>query len=65
MRFTAAITTEGEWYVAQCLEVDVASQGRSLDEARDNLAEALALHFEDQESPIAEPAVIVPIDVAV
>lgn len=65
MRVTAAITTEGDWFVAQCLEVDIASQGRSLDEARDNLAEALALYFEDQKSPIAEPAVIVSIDVAV
>jgi predicted RNase H-like HicB family nuclease len=26
-RFSASITQEGEWYVAQCLEVDVVSQG--------------------------------------
>jgi hypothetical protein len=32
-RFTASITQEGEWYVAQCLEVDVASQGATEDEA--------------------------------
>ena len=25
--FTASVWQEGEWYVAQCLEVDVASQG--------------------------------------
>ena len=65
MRLTAAISKDGEWYVAQCLEVDVASQGHTLDEARDNLAEALALHFEDEDVQIGDPPVIVPIDIAV
>ncbi len=44
--FTASIWREGEWYVAQCLEVDVASQGESEEAAVSNLREALALHFE-------------------
>lgn len=65
MSLTAAISKDGEWFVAQCLEVDIASQGRSLDEARDNLAEALALHFEDEDADIGDPPVIVPIDIAV
>jgi predicted RNase H-like HicB family nuclease len=43
--FNAVITNEGQWYVAQCLEVDVASQGKSEDEAMRNLNEALLLHF--------------------
>jgi predicted RNase H-like HicB family nuclease len=45
-RFTASIIQEGEWYVAQCLEVDVASQGATEDEALANLCEALELYFE-------------------
>ena len=44
--FRASITREDDWYVAQCLEVDVASQGRSEAEALASLREALALHFE-------------------
>lgn len=48
MRLTAAITQEGDWYVARCLEVEVASQGRTPEEAEDNLKEALELYFEDQ-----------------
>lgn len=43
--FRASIWREGEWYVAQCLDVDVASQGESEAEALDNLSEALRLHF--------------------
>ena len=33
VRLTAAITHEGPWYVARCLEVDVTSEGPSLDQA--------------------------------
>ena len=43
--FTASIWREGDWFVAQCLEVDVASQGATKQEALDNLREALELHF--------------------
>ena len=43
---TAIIETEGDGYVALCPEVDVASQGDTVAEARANLQEALALFFE-------------------
>ncbi len=44
--FTASVWREGDWYVAQCLEIDVASQGESEEKAVENLQEALELHFE-------------------
>jgi predicted RNase H-like HicB family nuclease len=44
-RFSASVWQEGDWYVAQCLEVDVASQGASEEEALANLHEALELYF--------------------
>ncbi|HLM58722.1 MAG TPA: type II toxin-antitoxin system HicB family antitoxin [Pyrinomonadaceae bacterium] len=43
--FTASVWQEGEWFVAQCREVDVASQGLSEEEALENLRDALELHF--------------------
>jgi predicted RNase H-like HicB family nuclease len=46
-RFTATVWQEDDWYVAQCLEVDVASQGETEEEALANLEEALTLHFEE------------------
>ena len=49
--FTAVITHEGEWYVAQCVEVNVASQGRTPAEAIDALREALELRFEGEDLP--------------
>lgn len=43
---TSSVTIEDGYYIAQCLEVDVASQGTSKHEAVANLREALALYFE-------------------
>ena len=45
-RLTAIIEREDEGYVSLCPEVDVASQGGSIEEARSNLIEALTLFFE-------------------
>ena len=45
-QLTAIVEREGDGYVALCPEVDVASQGSTVAEARDNLEEALALFFE-------------------
>ncbi len=44
--FKAGVSREGDWFVAQCLEVDVASQGPTEEQALANLEQALALHFE-------------------
>lgn len=44
--FTASVWQKGSWFVAQCLEVDIASQGETEAEALSNLSEALSLHFE-------------------
>ena len=45
-QLTAIIEREGNGYVALCPEVDVASQGDTIDKARRNLKEALELFFE-------------------
>lgn len=48
--FTAVIEQDEDWYVALCPELDIASQGRSVEEARNNLAEAIELFFEVADS---------------
>ncbi len=65
MHFTAAVTHEAPWYVARCLEVEVASQGTSADEALANLKEALELYFEGEPLPEGiEPPVIATVEIA-
>ena len=51
--FSASIWREDDLYVAQCLEVDVASQGTTEDEVLQNLREALELHFESPQATAA------------
>ncbi|MBE9142042.1 type II toxin-antitoxin system HicB family antitoxin [Planktothrix mougeotii] len=52
-KFTAIIEREDDGYVALCPELDIASQGNSIEEARNNLIEALELFFE-----VADPSEI-------
>ena len=49
LEFSAVVWKEGDLYVALCPELDVASQGRSVEEAISNLREALELYFEDED----------------
>ena len=45
-QLTAIIGREGDGYVALCPELDIASQGDTVEAARENLREALELFFE-------------------
>lgn len=49
-QFTAIIEREGNGYVSLCLELDIASQGDSVEEAKNNLIEAVQLFFEVADS---------------
>jgi predicted RNase H-like HicB family nuclease len=47
--FTAIIEHDGEWFIAYCAEVPGANgQGKTKDEARDNLAEAISMILADR-----------------
>jgi predicted RNase H-like HicB family nuclease len=50
MKLTAVIEREGQGYVSLCPELDIASQGDTIETARDNLQEALELFFETASS---------------
>lgn len=66
MRLTAAVTKDGEWHVARCLEVEVTSQGKTMEEALANLQEALELYFENELNiePFSTP-IIAPVEIEV
>ncbi len=61
--FTAHVWPEDDWYVAQCLEIDVASQGETESEALANLGEALHLHFTPPVATLVPQLRPVPIEV--
>ena len=69
-QLTAIIEREEDGYVALCPELDIASQGASVDEARDNLKEALELFFEtaspaEVEERLCDEVYVTRIEVAV
>jgi predicted RNase H-like HicB family nuclease len=52
-QFTAIIERDGDGFTSLCPQLDIASQGSTVEEARTNLIEALELFFE-----VADPAEI-------
>jgi predicted RNase H-like HicB family nuclease len=61
--FAASVWREGDWYVAQCLELDVASQGETEAEALENLKEALELYFEPPQATRAPQVRLIEVEV--
>jgi predicted RNase H-like HicB family nuclease len=49
MRYHAVLSQEKDWIVAVCPEVDVASEGKTVEEAMKNLKEAVELYLEDED----------------
>ncbi|MBI4338469.1 MAG: type II toxin-antitoxin system HicB family antitoxin [Chloroflexi bacterium] len=44
---TALIEREDNWYIALCPELDIASQGKAVEEERSNLQDAVELFFQE------------------
>lgn len=69
-RLTGLIEREGDGFVALCPELDIASQGDTVDEARRNLIEAVELFFEaaspgEIEQRLRDELYVTPIEVSV
>jgi predicted RNase H-like HicB family nuclease len=67
-RLTVVITQEDEWYVARCLEIEVVSQGHSVEEALKNIKEAIGLYIESfgcEDLPLVEePPLVTSVEIA-
>ena len=61
--FTVSVSKEEDLFVAQCLEVDVASQGTSEAEALANLREALELYFEPPLATVIPQVMVIEVEV--
>ena len=54
LKITVVLQKEENWYVAKCLENNVASQGKTIEEAMSNLGEAIKLFYEDKKPEIED-----------
>jgi len=69
-KLTCLIEREGDGYVSQCPELDIASQGDTIEEARGNLIEALELFLEsadpsELQSRLRTELYVTPIEVTI
>ena len=50
--FSSVVWKENDKYVSWCPDLDIASQGKTIEEALNNLKEAIELYFEDEDAQI-------------
>ncbi|MGD9568591.1 MAG: type II toxin-antitoxin system HicB family antitoxin [Sedimentibacter sp.] len=66
VKFTVVIQKEDDWYVSKCLENNVASQGKTIEESMANLSEAISLYYEDNDiENISSPVFVTTMEVAI
>jgi predicted RNase H-like HicB family nuclease len=64
MEFTVVIKKEGKWYTAWAADVDIVSQGKTIEEAMKNIREAVELYMEDEDAKVkSEDIIIYPLKV--
>jgi hypothetical protein len=59
METTVIIKKEGDWYVARAVEVDIVSQGKTIEEAMHNIREAVELYLEDEDAVVGSGDMVI------
>lgn len=65
IRYNVMIQKEENWYVAKCIDNNVASQGKTIEEAMQNLKEALKLYTQDEKPEQPKETFITTLEVAI
>lgn len=65
IKYNVVVQKEEKWYVAKCLDNSIASQGKTIEEALENLKEALELYAQSEEAEIPKQMLITTLEVAV
>jgi predicted RNase H-like HicB family nuclease len=58
-KLSAIVHKEGKWYVSLCPELDIASQGKTVEQAVSNLQEAVQLYLDEEDITLPESHPIV------
>lgn len=65
IKYNVIIQKEEDWYVAKCIDNNITSQGKTIEEALDNLKEAIELYNENEEPIIPKTVLITTLEVAI
>ena len=65
IKYNVIVQKEEKWYVTKCLDNSTASQGKTIEEALENLKEALELYTQSEEAVIPKQMLITTLEVAI
>lgn len=65
LKYNVIIEQEENWYVAKCIDNNVASQGKTIEEALKNLKEAIELYLENEDLVMPKTVLITTLEVAI
>lgn len=65
IKYNVVVQKEEKWYVAKCLDNSIASQGKTIEDALNNLKEALELYVQSEEAEKPKQMLITTLEVAV
>lgn len=65
IKYNVIVQKEENWYVAKCLDNSVASQGKSIEEALENLKEALELFAQNEQQEQPKQLLVTTLEVAI
>ena len=65
IRYNVVIQKEEKWYVAKCIDNNIASQGKTIEESIQNLKEAIELYYENEEPIIPKETFVTTLEVAI
>ena len=65
LKYNVIIEQEENWYVAKCIDNNITSQGKTVEEALKNLKEAIELYLENEEPVMPKNVLITTLEVAI
>lgn len=65
LKYNVIIEQEENWYVAKCIDNNVASQGKTIEEALKNLKEAIELYLENEDLVMPKTVLVTTLEVAI
>lgn len=65
IKYNVVVQKEEKWYVAKCLDNNIASQGKTIEESLDNLKEALELFAQSEQQERPKQMLITTLEVAI
>ena len=65
LKYNVIIEQEENWYVAKCIDNNVASQGKTIEEALKNLREAIELYLENEDLVMPKTVLVTTLEVSI